>query len=468
MQQNITDVFIENLKVFQSDCFPVRTINTAKMCMLDYLGCTLAGARSYGNQVKSFSKGFPEEGTCSLIGGFGQRVTIQTAALLNGINAHAIELDDGHRIGMLHLGSPIISALLAIVEKENLSTRNFLRGITIGYEVAIRLACCVQPGCKLKGYHATGTCGTVGAAMGIAAALHFDKEQTKSTMSAAITSAAGVLEMIEGDTELKPYNAGRAAMDGVTAAYIGKARFKAPEDALGGKRGFLKVMTDEPKIEYLTDFSGDKLMIETIYMKPYAACRHCHPSIEAALKIRQKDEFDLKEVENIHVDTYKLAVAGHNHTDIKGVNSAKMSIPYSLAVALYTGKGGLDEFMEPYISNTEIQTITDKVTVSDMDELTVLCPQKRVAMVTVKTKNGVFTERVDYPKGEPENPLSQQELEDKFRGLAMYGGLTGQECDEVINEVWKDNFDLNTILKVISNKRTIYSMGDNIHRSSVS
>ncbi len=449
MQQNITKVFIENLKVFQSDSFPARIINTAKMCMLDYLGCTLAGARFYGNQVKTFSKGFPEEGACSLIGRFGQKVTMQKAALLNGISAHAIELDDGHRIGMIHLGAPIISAMIAMSEKEKVSTKDFLIGIIIGYEVAIRLACAVQPGCKLNGYHATGTCGTVGATMGIAAALHFDFEQMKSAFSAAITSAAGVLEMIEGDTELKPYNAGRAAMDGVTAAYIGKARFKAPEDALGGKRGFLKVMTDEPKMEYLTDFSGDKLMIETVYMKPYAACRHCHPSIEAALKIRQKDEFDFEEVESIHVDTYKLAVAGHDHTDIKGVNSAKMSIPYSLAVALYTGKGGLDEFTETYISNTEIQTITDKVTVSDMDELTALCPQKRVAVVTVKTKNGVFTERVDYPKGEPENPLSQKELEDKFRGLAMYGGLTEQECDEVINEVWKENFDLNKIMNII-------------------
>ena len=271
----------------------------------------------------------------------------------------------------------------------------------------------------------------------------------KSAFSAATTSAAGLLEMIEGDTEMKPYNAGRAAMDGVTAAYIGKARLKAPEDALGGKRGFLKVMTDEPKMGYLTDFSSDKFMFEGIYMKPYAACRHCHPSIEAALDIRQQNGFDINDVESIHVDTYKLAVAGHDHTCIKGINSAKMSIPYSFAVALCTGKAGLDEFTDKFISDKDIQSITDKVTVSDVDELTILCPQKRVAEVIVTTKNGAFSKRVEYPKGEPENPLSQQDLEDKFRGLAIYGGLTEQECEEIINEVWKEDIDLKKIMKIV-------------------
>lgn len=444
----MTSQFLKHIIELGNNVFPTTVQSQASAVLLDYLGVTLAGSAIMSEKERELLLSQKCSDGCHVLG-TSIMVPTNIAALLNGINAHVIELDDGHRIGMLHLGAPVISALLAVAEKENINSKGFLYGIIVGYEVAIRLACAVQPGCKLKGYHATGTCGTVGAAMGIAAALHFDNEQMKSAFSAAITSAAGVLEMIEGDTELKPYNAGRAAMDGLTAAYIGKARFKAPEDALGGKRGFLKVMTDEPKMEYLTDFNSDKLMIETIYMKPYAACRHCHPSIEAALNIRRQEGFNIKEVESIHVDTYKLAVNGHDHTDIKGVNSAKMSIPYSLAVALCTGNAGLDEFTDKFISNKGIQSITDKVSVSDVDELTVLCPQKRVAEVTVTTKNGMFSKRVDYPKGEPENPLSQQELEDKFRGLAMYGGLTKEECEEVISEVWKEDFDLNKIIGIV-------------------
>lgn len=446
MLSTITNHFLNNIELLCQNSLE-SAFGKAKECLLDYLGVTLAGSVIVSEKERELLQSQATSEGCHIL---GSSITVPTniASLINGLNAHVLELDDGHRIGMLHLGAPVISAMLAVSEKENLSSPDFLRGIIVGYEVAIRLACAVQPGCKLKGYHATGTCGTVGAAMGVAVALHFDFEQKKSAFSAAITSAAGVLEMIEGDTELKPYNAGRAAMDGVTAAYIGKARFKAPEDALGGKRGFLKVMTDEPKMDYLTNFNSDKLMIETIYMKLYAACRHCHPSIEAALRIRQQLGFNLHDVEHIHVKTYKLAVGGHDHIEIKGINSAKMSIPYSLAVALTTGKAGLDEFTERYISDVAIQEVTDKVKVMDDAEMTTLCPRKRVAEVTVTTSKGVYSKRVEYPKGEPENPLTQEELESKFRELAMYGGLTSGECDEVISEIKKDSLDLNKILQI--------------------
>lgn len=448
MQQLITDIFLNNLRNRVVDGFTDETLSKARDCFLDFIGVSLAGAVTLKGKEQDVANQIETTDGCHVIG-MQKKVNMNVAALLNGISSHVIELDDGHRIGMLHLGAPIISSLLAVAEKEDISSKDFLNGIVAGYEVAIRLACTIQPGHKLKGYHATGTCGTIGAAMAIATALHFDFEQMKSAFSAAITSAAGVLEMIEGDTELKPFNAGRAAMDGVMAAFIGKARFKAPEDALGGKRGFLKVMTDEPKMKYLTEFDDDKMMIETIYMKPYAACRHCHPSIEAALNIKKMEGFKLDEVKDIHVDTYKLAVAGHDHTDIKGANSAKMSIPYSLATALFTGKAGMDEFTAKYINDPKILSITKKVSVGDVDELTSLCPQKRVAIVTVNTKSGKFIKRVEYPKGEPENPLSKQELNDKFRGLAMYGELTKKECDEVIREIGKNDFNLATIMNIV-------------------
>lgn len=430
----MTNQFINSIIELGQNTYLNEVQNAARSVLIDYLGVRLAGKQLMNSQCNS------------LIEELGD--TLQTRALLGGIYAHVLELDDGHRVGMVHSGAPVISALLSVAVFFPVSSLDLIRGIVVGYEVAIRLACTVQPSHKLKYYHATGTCGTVGAAMGIAAMLGFDFEQTKSAFSAATTSAAGILEMIDGDTQIKPYNAGRAAMDGVTAAFIGKARFKSPDDALGGKRGFLKVMTDEPKLKYVTDFSGDKYMIESIYRKPYAACRHCHPSIEAALTLRNKKEFELDEVKHINVTTYKLAVEGHDHTRIEGSNSAKMSIPYSLAVALCTGKAGMDEFTEEQIKDARVLKMTEKVSVASNDDLSALCPQKRVAIVTVKTDKGEFVERVDYPKGEPENPLTEAELETKFRGLAMYGGLTAQECDEVIAELRKSDFDLNIIQRI--------------------
>jgi len=434
----MTNHFINNILSLAGKEIPVTVSDCARSAFLDYLGVRKAGMRIIGNQC------------ANLINDLGD--TVATTALCSAICAHVIELDDGHRIGMVHPGAPVISALLAVADKYPVSNRDLLRGLIIGYEVAIRLACAIQPEHKLKYYHATGTCGTVGAAMGIAVMLGFDFEQTKSAFSAATTSAAGILEMIDGDTQMKPYNAGRAAMDGVIAAFIGKSRFKSPDDALGGKRGFLKVMTDAPKLKYITDFTDKQYMIESIYRKPYAACRHCHPSIEAALLIRERDGFDINCIEKIDVITYKLAVEGHDHVQIEGENSAKMSIPYSLAVSLCTGKAGMDEFMDERIKDPSVLEITRKVSVTADDKLTALCPQMRVAIVTIKTSNGNFCERVDYPKGEPENPLTRVELEEKFRGLSIFGGLTDDECNDAINEIWKENFSINKIMQIVCKK----------------
>lgn len=435
----MTDRFIGDILNLNRHSWPQSAVSAARECLADYFGCYVAGAADYRRVIENLMA----DGVCNL----------QLDALVNGIKAHAIELDDGHRYGMMHPGAPVISALLPVAEKEKLGADDFLQGVLVGYEVAIRLACTVQPGCKLRGFHATGTCGTIGAAMAIAAALHFDKDQMKSAFSAAVTSAAGVLEMIAGDSQLKPYNAGRAAMDGLTAAYVGRAGFRPPADALGGKRGFLAIMTDSPKLEYLDGLPNGTAAIETIYRKPYAACRHCHAPIEAALNIAQHPDFRIANVKRVFVDTYKLAVAGHEHREIEGVNSAKMSIPYSVAVGLLKKNGGMGSFTQEAILDNQVIELAKRVVVRDCDEFTALCPGKRIAVVTVKMKDGTeFKERVDYPKGEPENPLTPVEVEAKFRDLVKYAGMSNERAEMILEEIRKNNFDICKIVEMALNK----------------
>lgn len=445
----MTNAFLRNILSIKVKDIPTSSFSHARLCFLDYLACAAAGSKLYSEKEHAYLQAVESELGVSSVIGHKSKSTMQTAALINGISAHVIELDDGHRVGMIHLGAPIISALLAIAEKERISSDDFLYGIIIGYEVAIRLSCAIQPGCKLKGFHATGVCGCVGAAMAIGAALHYDFEQLKSTISAAITSASGVLEMMEGNTELKPFNAGNAAMSAVSATCIGKSLFRAPKDALGGKRGFLKIFGDEINKEYLTDFNKGFYYIDTIYNKPYAACRHTHPSIEAAMQIRNQQGFNIYEVESIWVDTYKLAVNGHDHTKIEGINSAKMSIPYSLAVALVTGKAGFEEYTEKYINDSQILDIASKISVMDVDELTAVCPQKRVADVKVVTSSGTYKARIEYPKGEPENPLSNDEFLQKYNGLMSFAGYSKTRSSEIFEMIIKSNFDICEIMSLV-------------------
>ena len=445
----MTNQFLNNILTIRQECIPQTVYARARRCFLDYIACTVAGAKLYTEKEKLYLQSIcSDSGNCHILGQHDQ-TTMQTAAMLNGMNAHVIELDDGHRQGAVHVGATIFSALLPVAEKEHLSANDFLFGAIIGYEVTIRLACAIQPGNKLRGYHATGTCGTIGATMAIAAALHFDFDQMKSAFSAAVTSAAGVLEMQEDNADLKPLNVGRAAMDAVAAAYLGKARFKAPNDALGGKRGFLKVMTDEAKISFLKDFENDSFSIMSIYNKPYASCRHTHPAIEAAMKIRQQPGFLLDKVESVCVHTYKLAVAGHDHKQVDGVSSAKMSMPYSVAVALFTGNAGLDEFSEGNVANKQILDIAKKIDIIADDEFTALCPQRRAALVEAKTKTGLFSARIDYPKGEPENPLTPEEFNQKFEGLMTFAGYDKKVCKALMEKVNCSDFHINEVTDLL-------------------
>lgn len=432
---NLADSFVVGL-IAQTLNLPLQTKYQARKCFLDYLGVRVSG-------IKYLKEKHPELIELDL-----------GDALINGFAAHVLELDDGHRHGMVHLGASIISAILEVARKENLYTEDVLIGIVMGYEAAVRCSRAIQPGHKMRGYHVSGTCGTIGSAMGIAFACRYNKEQLKSTLACAVSSAAGVLEIQEQASELKPYNVGRAAFDGVLAAKFGKLALPGPDDILGGKRGFLAALTDTPHLECLTDFSDEAYAIEGIYQKVHAACRHCHPAIDAILELRNNICFTPEQVEKVEVHTYKFAVGSHNHTQIMGISSAKLSTPYSVALAIVKGSAGYAEYNEENLQDHFIEIIAKKVRVIEDEELTRKSTSIRGARVVLYLKEGKQYEATClYPKGEPENPLSQQELEDKFRGLAMYGGLTKEKCDEVISEVWKEDFDIKKIISLCCSKK---------------
>ena len=448
----ITDRFLTNIYSITSSAIQEKVYDQARLCFVDYLSVTFSGALKDSDKKLQYIDDLGTGNPVSTILGMNRKTDMQTAALINGINSHALELDDGNRQGGLHVGSTVFSALLAVAGKEDLSFMDFLYGAIVGYEATIRLACAIQPGNKLKGYHATGTCGTLGAAIGIAAALGFNYEQMKSAVSAAVTCAAGVLEMQEDNSDYKPLNVGRAAMDAVAAAYLGKAGFVPPYDAIGGKRGFLKVMTDEPKTKFLTEFDAEQPMaIMTVYMKTYAACRHTHPAIEAALTLRKEYGLVPENIESIEVEAYKLAVAGHDPTDIRGVNSAKMSIPFSVALALCTGSADVAAFSEKNVKDDAIISLTKKVVVRENEELSSWVPQKRASILILNLTDGRrLTHCVEYPKGEPENPLTDSELEEKFMSLTKTAGFAQERASDILQTIGQTNFKLRELLEKLN------------------
>lgn len=428
---NITDTFIGGL-IKKSQEIPFDVIQQARKVLLDYIGVLAGGKKCLEEKHPELIKSAPTE------------------VFLNGFAAHVLELDDGHRHGMIHLGASIVSAVLDAAKKEGLKSEDVLRGIVMGYEVAVRCARAIQSGHKERGYHVSGTCGTIGSAMGISFACRYNEEQLKTTLACAVSSAAGVLEIQEQASELKPYNVGRAAMAGVVAAQVGKLAMPGPDDILGGKRGFLAALTDTPKPVFLTDFSDDDYAIMGIYQKVHAACRHCHPAIDATIDMRNDLNLKPEQIDHIEVRTYKLAVGSHDHTDIMGISSAKLSTPYAVALAVVKGSAGYADYNEANLNDYNIKLITRKVRVIEDENLTAQSPAVRGAKVTIYLKDGnVYEAPCLYPKGEPEHPLTKEELEGKFRGLAIYGGLSQGECDEVIREIENKDFSINKIRNLL-------------------
>jgi 2-methylcitrate dehydratase PrpD len=435
MKNNLTDRFIDELYELSKADFSITDIQQAKNCLLDYLGATFAGTQLIKEKGDKLLELLDGDGKYHVIG-FKKKASIQTAVFINGLSSHAAELDDGVISGSVHPGSPLFSALISTGERENIFGIDFIKGILIGYEAIIRLSKVMQPSHKNKGYHATATCGAIGAAIGLAIALKMSKKQIKNALSAAVISAGGSLKAIEDNSELKPFNVANAAINALMATSMGQIGFEGPNNVLQGQRGFLSLMADEYDESQLFKNKDEALAIHEVYVKPYAACRYCHPAIDAALTIRSKEVLILDEIKSVTVKTYQLAVNNHDHKKIENVSSAKMSIPYSVAVALISGKAGIEEFTTELINNVKLNNLIRKIDILAEPEFSASFPKKSIGLVEITTWNGKkFSEKIEYPKGEPENPLNENELKEKFKILMNYAGENTDSVDRIIDIV---------------------------------
>lgn len=445
---NKTNLLINHIFELKESSLSEEIIFQVKRCLLDYLGVTFAGTKLLYKKVNSildFSNN--QSHNISAIG-LGRKTDIFTAALVNGLNSHIAELDDGSRYGAIHLGSPIFSALLPLVEKKNTKVDTFIKAVVLAYETAILLSTAIQPSHYNMGFHPTATCGSIGASIGIATILGFDKKKFKDTFSAAAISSFGSLKVIEDVSELKPYNAGKAAVNGIMAALIAGSNFSGPNDVLSGDTGFLSMMAKE--YDFNNTFNYQTPLINKVYFKPYAACRHAHPSIEAALKIIDNLKFNVNDIKKITIRTYKGVIGKHDTKNITNQYSAKMSIPFSVAIAILKGNAAINDYSDENINDPNIIALANKVFIESDNELSLLVPNKRVAILEIDFGNNILlTERIDYPKGEPENAMTNIEIEDKFHSLVAFSGKSQVEADQIIFKVWNIEKEFNNLFELL-------------------
>lgn len=434
---NISQAYFDAIDKVAKQPIPAKVMERARQSLLDYLAVTCAGAHfQCGKMDRYFDFAQPESGTFMAIG-TGKCLALKEAVFLNGLNAHALDYDDGTNSGIIHLGSPIFSLLIPLSQRYGKSVEQMLQAAVIGYEASYTMAVSIQPKHKALGFHATGTCGMLGATLAAAYMLGFSDEERFQAFASACVSASGMLKVLDDGSELKPYNVAKTALLSLTSLQLAKAGFKGHEDPLGGYRGFLKMMAGDENVAIKSTLLNGTYAIMKSYTKPYASCRYTHPPVEAAIHLRNQYGITPEQVLGIKVETYDLAVSGHDHKDVKGAYSAKMSTPYSIAVALAYGKAGLQEFESDVLENASIKALSKKVKVVSDEKLSKIFPEKQSAVLTITTTSGSYSERVDYPKGEPENPFTEAEFLERYEALMTYGGIK-EEVFKRIYELAKD------------------------------
>ena len=430
--ENMTEAFLNFLYERAANPLPAAALAAAKDCLLDGLGCMLGGSAQFSDRALRYLDRLP---ACdgATVAGLSRKASPADAALWNGVFSHAYDIDDGHRYSNIHAGAPIIPAVLAAAELEDCSTELLLRGIAVGYEAAVRLGKCMQPSHRNRGFHASATLCTLGAALGVATVLGCDRAAFHQVFCAACSNVGGILELQENVSDMKPYNIGRAAAAGLSSAYFALSGFTGPLDPLGGKFSFLRAFADELKTEKLTD-EPESWAVAGVYHKRHASCRHTHAAIDAVLALRE--EVPAEQVQSVTVRMYKQGIKGHDHTEIAGIVAGKMSVPYCIGMSWVLGRCGIPDFTEENRLDAEILRICKATAVVEDPTLTALVPGKRVAVIEAVCKDGrTVTGRVEFPVGEPENPMPQAALTEKFRSLAMLGGKSEAETDEILRLV---------------------------------
>ena len=348
----------------------------------------------------------------------GRRATIRAAAFLNGLGSHAAEVDDVFREGIYHPGSPTVAAALALGQATNIDGQSFVRAVVAGYEISTRISALILRH-HYQWWHTTGTVGCIGAAAASAAVLRLDERQTVHAMATAVTFAAGLQQAFRSDSMTKPMHAGHAAEVGVTSALGALHGLTGAADILEGDEGFGAAMAGSPDWNLALQGLSSDYNITRMTQKNHCCCGQTFAAIDAALALREQHRFAPADIRGVGIHTYQTAldVTGNYRSDTPA--EARFSLPYVVAHALVHGSVRLAAFEASALADPVVKRIIGDTWMQASGEFNAVFPGKRCASVEIVLGDGRRISHVQTTrKGDPDCPLSDQELEGKFFELA--------------------------------------------------
>jgi 2-methylcitrate dehydratase PrpD len=408
----------EVLSATRYDALPPGVVDDAKRSILDWLGSALAGSIEKPARIaRQIVAGLGQSDDATVFN--GARSSAAGAALANGVASHILELDDVHKGSTLHPAAPIIPAALAVAEREGKSGRDFILAVVLGYDAALRVGEAVNPD-HYKFWHPTGTAATFGAAVAAGSLLGLDAQQMLDALGTAGTQAAGLWEFNADGAMSKHLHPGKAAMNGVLAADLAAAGFTGATRILEGDRGFFRATAANSDPLRITDGLGTHWKISENCFKIHSSCGHTHSAVDLMLQLR--DQIPIQDLESILVETYGPGYEIVKDSNPKTPYQGQFSLAYCVAAAYAEGAVGLYQFQpERFHSNESVvPSLMEQVKVVVADDLTARYPAAWPARITVTLTNGkTLRAAADFPRGNPENPVSTTELEEKFMQLVF-------------------------------------------------
>ena len=396
---------------------PEDVVAAAKRAVLDTLAVTIAGCHEEASRtIAGYVRQLGTVGEAGVVAS-GFRAAASEAALANGTLAHALDYDDVSTSMLGHPSAPLLPAVFALAEKTRASGKDAIVAFVLGFEVECKLGSAIGAGHYARGWHATATLGTLGAAAACARLLRLDLAATRATLGIAASLAGGSRQNF--GTMTKPLHAGIAARNGVLAASLAARGFTADASIIEAPLGFLHLfgVGDHDAEKAVTSLGKPfDIVSPGVSVKLYPCCYATHRALDAALQLKKEASIEPGRIARVEVGvTRGTAIPLIHHRPQTGLEG-KFSMEYCLAAALLDGRVGLASFSDEAVQRPEAQELLRRI---EMVEEGLGPPIVGPATVTVILDDGSQHSRhVETPQGDPKAPLTWEELVAKYKDCA--------------------------------------------------
>ena len=400
------------------DC-PAEAVDIARRAILDCLGVMLAGSIEPAARIVAEVARAEGGSPLATVVGTPLRTGTVWAALANGTAAHALDFDDTNFAMLGHPSAPVLSAALAAGELTMADGRALVHAFLLGFEVETTMASVMNPPHYEKGFHATGTLGTMGAAAAAARLLGLDAAQTRAALAVAASQASGLKENF--GTMTKPFHAGHAARSGVLSALLARDGFTASEQAIEGPQGYFAVLSAGKRDEQVLDSLGApwKILETGVAVKPYPSCACTHSIIDSALELQRTHRIRPEQVAQVTVGVNAAVPRILIHSNPRSGLEAKFSGEFSAAAALCDGRVGIATFRDDKTDDPTIRELMTRVRLVVDPEIPGDLERHMWTRVTVRLRDGREVTIAPRPvPGHPGLPLSMDQLREKFMDCA--------------------------------------------------